>query len=125
MEHVRCKKCQKFFIPIRSDQRLCSDKCRTTYKYYTRKPVLHKVCKHCKSKFTTRLEFQDFCCDKCRTSHHRSLLNREILTRRCKNCGNVFETTDSRQIYCDRNCRYEAKLIRENKRYKEKMNENI
>lgn len=118
MIHRRCKVCQKFFIPLRTTQIMCSDKCRAKYKYYRRKPVLHKLCKQCGKELRTRLKFQLFCCDKCKLKYHTELLNRQVHYRECKYCGATFTTTDTRQIYCGKECRYSAKLIRENKRYK-------
>ena len=114
--YKRCKKCQKFFNPIRIDQIFCCDKCRKSFKYYKPNKPVEKICKQCGTVFATGLSAQVFCEDKCRMEFH-NVRNKEVTTI-CEFCGKEMIVTDSRKRY-HKECRYPAKLLREHNRYME------
>ena len=120
MQYKRCKKCQRFFTPIKSDQVFCGVRCSSAFSYYKPQPLKEKICVQCGKSFTTRLSSQTHCADICRLEHY-NIRNKEMVIM-CLHCGKPFTTTDSREKY-HKECRYPAKLIRENKRHKEKKNE--
>ena len=118
MQYKRCKKCQRFFEPLTSNQVFCSVKCYKAFNY--RKHVEHhiKECEYCHKKFKAKNNMQRFCSTKCKDNYFKELKNKKVYKKVCAQCGEVFKTTDTRKKYCSHDCYLKAKTIRENKRYK-------
>lgn len=115
----RCGICQRFFKPLLAHTKYCP-KCQGTKKYYKTKPIMVKECEECGTQFETTRSNQRFCCDTCRSNWHcEKVLHNSI----CLFCGKEFSATKKFQKYCDSTHQYEAKKIREHKRYMEKKNE--
>ena len=117
--YKRCKVCQKFFSPIRSDQVFCGDKCRKKYKYYNTLPKINKTCNQCGIKFITSNPHKVFCSDLCRQKYHSKI--KEAKEIKCAYCGRILVTSNSRKKYHSE-CYYKAKLEREKERKEKERN---
>ncbi len=114
IKHKRCEKCQKFYAPIREDQRFCCTECHNAFRYIPLKKYRTKTCLNCGIKFRTNIKTQKFHTDKCREEYHK--LEKKYYVRKCGFCGKKLTTTDSRTRY-HKECKYPAKLQREHDRY--------
>lgn len=112
--HKRCAICQKFFWPIKSDQKYCT-KCSGTRKYYKPKPTTKKKCPVCKRIFKTRRIVQKFCSPLCRYTYHQVIGTRH--KKKCPECNRHFNTGRSFQIYCNHRCYLMAKARRDHANY--------
>lgn len=120
MAAKRCRLCQKFFYPIRQDQKYCP-RCGKQKAYYIPKLPIIKTCLYCKKEFKTSKKIQKFCSMQCKNNYHRSYIKKE---RVCKYCGKKFITTNKNQ-YCSREHYLLAKAKRDSEYYMRKKNDEI
>jgi len=113
-----CDVCGKQFVPYRSYQRFCSNKCREIMyekKYRYRPTQTKKVkCLHCGGEFETNDAKKKYCSKECYTSHqlnyHPTMNPSE---RTCMYCGEKFSSTHAAKKYCSNICYLAAKRKRE------------
>jgi hypothetical protein len=111
----RCKKCQKFFYGVRSDQKYCSPICAyaSAKSYY--KPAEKKTlaCAECGKEFTWERSTQRYCSDACRLKANYTGIEKNKV---CLYCGKGFVTTRDKTLYCCKEHAHEAKLAKDKQR---------
>jgi len=115
----RCKLCQKFYYPIRKDQKYCP-RCRKKKNYYKKVEHQEATCKKCGSQFIAKRSDQVFCSTECRMTYH---FPKQIKNRICRRCGKPFQTPTSRQRYCSYECYALEKRKRDKEYYMEHKDE--
>ena len=113
LKNTRCSMCQRFFWPIKSNQKYCSV-CKKKKKYYVQKPLVQKKCPNCNKPFKTRRQVQVYCSTSCKSKFHYDGKKEAMV---CERCGNIFYTAKSFQVYCSHNCYLTAKSERDHQNY--------
>lgn len=104
----RCRLCQRFYYPIRKDQKYCPN-CRSKKSYYKKVKKHRRQCKKCGKKFVAKRKDQIFCSSDCRNSYHYVYIEK---TKVCPWCKKEFSTSNKRK-YCSHSCYLAAKLKRD------------
>lgn len=121
-----CVFCGQPYLPVRSTQKYCSDKCYNTAanirKGHKRAaPLEPRTCEACGLPFIPRQKYQTVCSPKCRRwigKHTRRDQRNPLVTRTCAICGKQFETTMKHKRTCSHECSEllrHPKVVREEK----------
>lgn len=121
-----CEVCGQPYMPVRSTQRYCSDKCYNTaanirHGHKRATPLEPRTCEACGQPFIPRQKNQTVCSPKCRRwldSRKRPDRHAPLVTRTCAICGKQFETTMKHKRTCSPECSEllrHPKVVREEK----------
>jgi predicted nucleic acid-binding Zn ribbon protein len=118
---TRCSWCSTLYVPQRTNQRACSDECRSRLRcarqnelrrQHGRLPRVHKPanCEWCEAEFAPARATQRTCSKPCRVNLNNSEQNAKKRVTRiqvsCEACGHLFERSRSDSTYCSEHCRY-------------------
>ncbi len=117
-----CLVCGRKFVPYRSTQKYCSDKCRAKAieRFHARKKneAVERVCPTCGRTFTTTLSHKLYCSNECYLAHKsKEYVKKEGTERICPVCLKVFKTAHPHKKYCSYECYYKAHTARQDKEY--------